>query len=1309
MLPPHLEGRPSPPETLPATRLDSAASMFIPAKGKGQKSGKGHDPWPLQWQQSGSERPSWSAGQKPGTGSSRDVRQQQQRQPRKRSQGENKQWDEPKPAEVDEAWTDLFQETAEWDSSERLRSSSQRGGKPKSQPEQELQKQLQLQLGLLEESIEASQAAKSNAKGKHLFSGMTHHDQRGDLNTASSSSSAGKDVFHQETSGQGLSNMSKLRRNKWINRQVTRIADTRNLQRLLQTIQFHIAEMNGINLATALHRVTKLVVNGISGVSTQQLLKHPSFQLLRATVVQHIDNHRISKPGLADADETHEPVFEVQCMSIVCWSCATLRLHEEKLLETIADIVLPCLGELKPFELSNMLWAYAKLSLGTPSLLNAVSERMLNREWGEFSMQCLSMIAWSFATEKHRDLPVFSSIACEIVANAATTRPQEIANTLWAYAKNRCAEVSLFNALAEAAISHNMLWSFKSQELSNTVWAFATIGLQHQLLFKHAVTVAISKRRELSPQNIANILWAYAKLQVCRHSGIFPALLSVSVGMMPQHKPHEISAIVWAAAKAEVKLDVEEHFPACRRFFNATAHMCRHRLHEFPPQALANMVEAFAIIEADFPSFSEAMARESIGRLHQFDAMALANLFRGVVLVARRRQNSGTPEHDRNLAVLAAIGAHVALRIGELQPGDVAHVEHSLQLLGPTIRTSNTGGLHQRVLKAMMGRGDSKKESRHYGSRGGAFARKKGTNTEPSLSGLSEDKLDEINEIESVPEVLLGDFANDLDDLVNDAEDDGFDNEFTQDFEVHYPPEHWRRQGPHSMWGPPGSKGYGKNSPAWHKGGPALFGDPGNYYDWSGGNEIFGAAKGGKGGFGRRKGGGPAEAMPPWMMEAPVWNPWSQGYSPPPGSFMPRPSLSSGAPGLDPLGGSQYEDSLHGPTLMAPMQVGWQGGGAYDEFGPHHPGPPFRGGPQSPWMSSSGPSPWWEEEVWGSDPLRCNNKQLWPAVEDEESWQQGPAAISSSAGLTYMTPGKLPQSDSDAPRAGQSWKPSEMSVSCLVRMLHDEEKETSNLGTSIWGPVELDGSAALLGAGENVIRLRYGVRDARVVLKRTAACDAQMPTPVAECSNVLAPIGLLKAEEELCYLAYPYCSYATLAEWIRDRRRLNRPPRVAETVEIVCGILQAASIFVTTGAGLSSLRADEIFLDSELKPKVRIRHTRTCGKWLAPQDPQVTSMPPGADAWPLAAYKLGLILYCMGAQTPDPYPQKNAEMVLEDLRQEASGTGPPVRPDFSKYDGPKSLSELMQKCLSPASDCPDQRTFTETLQSMSKRIAQNHQ
>jgi hypothetical protein len=491
--------------------------------------------------------------------------------------------------------------------------------------------------------------------------------------------------------GGAASNASNLRRNKWINRQLMKTADASNLPKLLQTVEFHIHEMNSINLTTALHRLTKLAVAGNTGMNVTQLSQNPSFQQLRRTIASLIERHQ--KDRKIEQGNLHE-AFEVQCMSIVCWSCATLRLREDALMATIGSVVLERLDELKPFELSNMVWAYAKLSTGSPAFYQAVSDRMFWRKPGAFGLQCLSMIAWSFATAKQKDTSLFLGIAWEISLSATLTKPQEVANTTWAYAKNRCLDTKMFNVLADTMLDNNLLWSFKAQELSNTLWAFATISLHHDRLFDAAVPIAISKRFTLSPQNIANILWAYAKLQTRQRAVLFQALLGVSVGMMPRHKPKEISAIAWAAAK--------ENSPACKNFFGATARMCAQRLHEFSPQALANMVEAFAVVEED-RSFADAMKYESVNRLHQFEPTALANLFRGAVLFARRAKAKNQTARDYQL--LESIGAHIATRLDNMQTSDRLHIEHSMQLLGPQLKY-RTGGLNKVALRKFLGAGD---------------------------------------------------------------------------------------------------------------------------------------------------------------------------------------------------------------------------------------------------------------------------------------------------------------------------------------------------------------------------------------------------------------------------------------------------------------------------------------------------------------------------------------------------------------------------------------------------------------------------
>ncbi len=64
----------------------------------------------------------------------------------------------------------------------------------------------------------------------------------------------------------------------------------------------------------------------------------------------------------------------------------TPRFLQEELFAQIAAIVEPNLGELKSYELSNLLWAYAKLHMPAPELFSAAAERLLTRKEGEYKV-----------------------------------------------------------------------------------------------------------------------------------------------------------------------------------------------------------------------------------------------------------------------------------------------------------------------------------------------------------------------------------------------------------------------------------------------------------------------------------------------------------------------------------------------------------------------------------------------------------------------------------------------------------------------------------------------------------------------------------------------------------------------------------------------------------------------------------------------------------------------------------------------------------------------------------------------------------
>mmetsp|Transcript_6062 Transcript_6062/g.14985 ORF Transcript_6062/g.14985 Transcript_6062/m.14985 type:complete len:783 (-) Transcript_6062:74-2422(-) len=304
-----------------------------------------------------------------------------------------------------------------------------------------------------------------------------------------------------------------------------------------------------------------------------------------------------------------------QCLSIVAWSCASLRLCHEALLADIEKISAPRLNELKPFELSNLLWAYSKLSLSPRDLSKATAGRMLKRKDGEFKVQCLATIAWAFATMRQRNAPLFSSLAKELAARAEDMKPQEISNTLWAYAKagagqgGRCQHSALFYALGHAALSGKFLLQFKAQELSNMVWAFATIGLPMPELFTSVEAVVVSRSRELAPQHVANILWAFARVQAETHYDMFTPLLDMAIASRSSYKPQELTALVWAASQMCPNSSV----------FGPLARECASRLQQFSSSALVNLVSVFASL--DVTAAPEALAQMVVGSLTRLSEM----------------------------------------------------------------------------------------------------------------------------------------------------------------------------------------------------------------------------------------------------------------------------------------------------------------------------------------------------------------------------------------------------------------------------------------------------------------------------------------------------------------------------------------------------------------------------------------------------------------------------------------------------------------------------------------------------------------
>jgi hypothetical protein len=448
-------------------------------------------------------------------------------------------------------------------------------------------------------------------------------------------------------------------RSKAINRQVTSAANHGDLHSLLKVVCTYLPEMNGINLATSLHRVAKLSAASESSEAIDSIKADHRFMRLFVAVAQHVAHHS----GLTRKEIASEVPGEMpaQCLSIVAWSCASLRIRDEELFAKIATIAVPRLDKLQSFELSNMLWAHAKLQISAPHMFKKASERLMRRRDGEFNVQCLSTISWSFATTHRRDGAVFESIAKELMAHAASAKPQEISQTLWAFAKNGHDDQVLFDVLGKAAVgTGSKISHFKEQELSNIAWAFATSGNENVELFAHIELAVLSKIAGMTPQSIANILWAFAKSAVQLQTRMFPMLLERAMARQKQFKPEELSAVVWAASQV---------CPQDCSFFAVAQQACMKRLPEFTANAIANLVNTFSSVQTKTSGPFVRIVQECLKRLPQLGVRALCNALEGLSL-ARNATVYASAAEEIDTAI-DCVCDHIALVISSFKPFEV--------------------------------------------------------------------------------------------------------------------------------------------------------------------------------------------------------------------------------------------------------------------------------------------------------------------------------------------------------------------------------------------------------------------------------------------------------------------------------------------------------------------------------------------------------------------------------------------------------------------------------------------------------------
>lgn len=380
----------------------------------------------------------------------------------------------------------------------------------------------------------------------------------------------------------------QLKQKKRINRKLTQAANA-NAVAVLSVVSEELKYMNGVNMATALHRIARHCVRGESGPDAaacpealKEVQEHPAYAALLQAVEQQAEVALFAQ-SCGRADESEE-VLPAQCASIIAWSLACLDICNERLLSVLAALAVPKLEAFKFYEVTNMLWAYAKLKAGGPRsvLIEALAQRLRRRRLGEYKPHCLTLALWSFAELGVNDMVLADSLALELRREADCLQPQEVCNISWALAHG-FRSPRLLDTLREV-LAGDVLRRFKPQEFSSLMQSITTGGVPLPGLFGRCGAPALRLAKSMKAKHILSTLKA-CEVAGCRECpDLVPRLLDVAVDQIGSFEAHELVAATCAAA---------ELYPEHPGFFKACSSCLAPLLSELSADNLADLSHAF--------------------------------------------------------------------------------------------------------------------------------------------------------------------------------------------------------------------------------------------------------------------------------------------------------------------------------------------------------------------------------------------------------------------------------------------------------------------------------------------------------------------------------------------------------------------------------------------------------------------------------------------------------------------------------------------------------------------------------------------
>eukprot|EP00442_Polarella_glacialis_P017888 CAMPEP_0115085840 /NCGR_PEP_ID=MMETSP0227-20121206/22198_1 /TAXON_ID=89957 /ORGANISM="Polarella glacialis, Strain CCMP 1383" /LENGTH=816 /DNA_ID=CAMNT_0002475121 /DNA_START=158 /DNA_END=2608 /DNA_ORIENTATION=+ len=452
----------------------------------------------------------------------------------------------------------------------------------------------------------------------------------------------------------------------WINSQIITVSETGQLHKLIATIEAFLPQMNLVNISTAFHRLAKATSKDVSPqVMGQQPVIQGLLEAAKATLAK------------SSASGTQP---SAQALSNISWAMATLHLVDDHLLQAMAIPASSQVPSFKPFELSTILWSYAKLSTLNADAcycaqhLFELASIRIPHTVEAFTFRCLVTTVWAYATFRFARsascLALFNSLSGQMMTMAHTANCVELANTAWAYGTMGTRNERLLQEIAKRANAR--LHEFKAQELSALLWGFSAAGFYNGAVFSAAAVTL--QRLDMTPQHLVNSLWALTRKKPRQLAMHALTLVPACTMMIERFSTVEIVAIASASAKAVRFCDGKGggRRPSMASDFCAAANsQVLHRLKDLTPSVLVGLAAAFLVVRySGAVVMLAAVGREALDRLQVLETSLLLALIRLFVVDLSCLQPPALLEGACQ-GMARAVFAEAARRLGALRPREM--------------------------------------------------------------------------------------------------------------------------------------------------------------------------------------------------------------------------------------------------------------------------------------------------------------------------------------------------------------------------------------------------------------------------------------------------------------------------------------------------------------------------------------------------------------------------------------------------------------------------------------------------------------